>query len=57
MKRHTILDIAVPVSCPGVPDEILSPNGSWDDAAAYAVKARELKQRFVQQINGQPTLT
>ena len=57
MKKHAILDIAVPVSCPGVPDEILSPNGSWEDAAAYAIKARELKQSFAKQINGQPTLT
>ncbi len=36
----------VPVSCPGVPSEILDPKRTWDDPAAYDIKARELAEAF-----------
>lgn len=38
--------IAVPTSCPGVPEEALNPRGTWKDGSAYDGKARELAGRF-----------
>ncbi len=35
-----------PLSCPGVPAEILDPKQTWSDPIAYDVKARELAQAF-----------
>jgi phosphoenolpyruvate carboxykinase (ATP) len=36
----------VPVSVPGVPDEVLNPRDTWSDRDAYDRKARELAQMF-----------
>jgi phosphoenolpyruvate carboxykinase (ATP) len=41
-----IFGIAVPLSCPGVPDEIMNPRNTWTDKAAYDRKARELAVMF-----------
>jgi phosphoenolpyruvate carboxykinase (ATP) len=41
-----IFGIAVPLSCPGVPDEMLNPRNTWKDKAAYDSKARELAAMF-----------
>ncbi len=46
-RRHPIFNLDVPVSCPGVPDEVLDPQGTWDDPAAYDEQARELARMFV----------
>lgn len=45
-KHDPIFNLEVPVSCPGVPDEILDPRSTWDDKDAYETKARELAQMF-----------
>jgi phosphoenolpyruvate carboxykinase (ATP) len=45
-KSDSIFGIAVPQSCPGVPDEILNPRNTWKDKAAYDLKARELAAMF-----------
>jgi len=45
-KRHPIFNLEVPVLCPGVPDEILDPESTWDDKDAYDIKARELAGMF-----------
>ncbi len=37
---------AVPVSCPGVPDEVLWPHNTWAEGEAYDVAARNLAKRF-----------
>lgn len=47
-KTHPIFNLEVPVSCPGVPDEVLDPQSTWADPAAYDEKARELAQMFVE---------
>lgn len=38
--------IEVPVSCPGVPDEVLDPRATWDDPAAYDAQAKKLAGMF-----------
>jgi phosphoenolpyruvate carboxykinase (ATP) len=41
-----VFGMAVPRSCPGVPDEIMNPRNTWKDKAAYDRKARELALMF-----------
>ena len=42
-----IFNVSVPKSCPGVPDEVLSPRKMWKDEAEYEKTARDLAARFV----------
>ena len=44
---HPIFNLDVPVSCPGVPREVLDPRSTWDDADAYDEQAQELARMFV----------
>ena len=46
LNPDPIFGIGVPVSCPGVPPEILAPRKTWKDPAAYDKKARELAGMF-----------
>ncbi|MEA2433329.1 MAG: phosphoenolpyruvate carboxykinase [Actinomycetota bacterium] len=46
-KTHPIFNLEVPVSCPGVPDDVLDPQKTWPDPAAYEEQARELARMFV----------
>ena len=41
-----VFGLAVPASCPGVPDTVLRPRDAWADTAAYDQKAKELAERF-----------
>jgi phosphoenolpyruvate carboxykinase (ATP) len=45
-KRHPIFNVEVPVTCPGVPDEVLDPQSTWPDADAYEKQARQLASMF-----------
>jgi len=45
-KPDLIFGIAVPLSCLGMPDEILNPRNTWKDETAYDRKARELAAMF-----------
>nr|MBA2601882.1 phosphoenolpyruvate carboxykinase (ATP) [Actinomycetota bacterium] len=45
-KRDPIFNLAIPVSCPGVPEEILDPRATWSNEEDYEAKARDLAQRF-----------
>jgi phosphoenolpyruvate carboxykinase (ATP) len=38
--------LAVPASCPGVPDGVLRPRDAWTDRTAYDARAKELAERF-----------
>jgi len=51
MNADPIFGIGVPVSCPGVPSEILDPRKTWEDPAAYDQKARELAGMFERNFN------
>jgi phosphoenolpyruvate carboxykinase (ATP) len=48
MITDPIFGINVPLSCPGVPSEILAPRNTWEDPVAYDKKARELAGMFEQ---------
>ena len=40
--------VAVPTKVAGVPDELLIPENTWEDKAAYQAKAQELAKSFVE---------
>ncbi len=46
-EQHPIFNLAMPVSCPDVPDEILNPRNTWDDPEDYDVVAGKLRDMFV----------
>jgi phosphoenolpyruvate carboxykinase (ATP) len=41
-----VFGLAVPATCPGVPDGVLRPREAWADPAAYDRAAKELAERF-----------
>jgi phosphoenolpyruvate carboxykinase (ATP) len=50
-RRDPIFNLDVPVSCPGVPSELLAPKKTWSDPQAYDVQARELAERFLKNFD------
>ncbi len=46
MEIDPIFQVAVPKHCPGIPDEVLQPSSTWQDADDYQVKAREVALLF-----------
>ena len=45
-EADPIFGLNVPASCPGVPDEVLRPNRTWSDQAAYQTQANKLAELF-----------
>jgi phosphoenolpyruvate carboxykinase (ATP) len=45
-EPHPIFKVSVPVSVPGVPEEVLQPRKTWKDKAAYDAQAAVLVGRF-----------
>lgn len=45
-KKDPIFGVLIPVSCPGIPPEILEPRNTWKDKDAYDKKAKELLSMF-----------
>jgi phosphoenolpyruvate carboxykinase (ATP) len=45
-RPDPVFGVGVPVSCPDVPAEVLTPRNTWQDPSAYDRKARELAERF-----------
>ncbi len=45
-RPDPVFGVHVPTSCPDVPAEVLQPRGTWKDASAYDVRARDLARRF-----------
>ncbi len=45
-ETQPILGLRMPVSCPGVPSEILNPRNSWADPEAYDETATKLRDMF-----------
>lgn len=46
-ETHDVFGLAMPTSCPDVPQELLNPRNTWKDKAAYDAKAHELADKFV----------
>lgn len=46
-EQHDIFGIAMPKSCPNIPDEILNPRNTWEDKDAYDQKANYLADAFL----------
>jgi phosphoenolpyruvate carboxykinase (ATP) len=46
MRQDPVFGFDVPISCPGVPDEMLDPATSWSDRAAYEAQAAKLAGMF-----------
>jgi phosphoenolpyruvate carboxykinase (ATP) len=38
--------LSIPVSCPGVPAELLNPRNAWKDPQAYDAQATMLAEKF-----------
>jgi phosphoenolpyruvate carboxykinase (ATP) len=45
-EKHPIFNLRMPVTCPGVPAEILNPRNTWTDKAAYDKAAAKLCDMF-----------
>lgn len=45
-KNHEVFGLAIPQSCPNVPDEVLNPRDTWSDKAAYDAQAKDLAGQF-----------
>jgi phosphoenolpyruvate carboxykinase (ATP) len=45
--RHPIFNVDVPLTCPGVPNDVLDPRRTWRDGAAYDEQARTLARMFI----------
>jgi phosphoenolpyruvate carboxykinase (ATP) len=45
--QHPVFNLAMPLSCPNVPDEVLDPKNTWANADIYEDKANQLALAFV----------
>jgi phosphoenolpyruvate carboxykinase (ATP) len=45
-KTDDIFGLHIPLHIPGVPDQVLQPRETWEDKAAYDIKAKELATNF-----------
>jgi phosphoenolpyruvate carboxykinase (ATP) len=46
-EQHSVFGMAVPLTCPGVPSEILVPKNTWNDKDQYDKTAHHLAKLFV----------
>jgi phosphoenolpyruvate carboxykinase (ATP) len=46
-ESDPVFGLQMPISCPGVPTEILNPRNTWANGVAYDAKANELAQAFI----------
>lgn len=44
--KDPIFGLEIPTHCPGVPDDVLQPKRTWNNAEQYDQKAQELAQKF-----------
>lgn len=45
-RTHPVFGMKIPVSCPGVPAEVLDARETWSDKNAYDEKAKDLANQF-----------
>jgi phosphoenolpyruvate carboxykinase (ATP) len=46
-ETHDVFGLAMPLSCPGVPAEILNPRNTWQDKDSYDQTANHLANAFI----------
>lgn len=46
-QQHHVFGIAMPLSCPDVPPQILNPKLTWQDKNAYDIAAKQLAKEFI----------
>jgi phosphoenolpyruvate carboxykinase (ATP) len=46
-RAHPVFGVAMPLSCPGVPGELLNPRQTWPDTAAYDAMADKVAGWFI----------
>jgi phosphoenolpyruvate carboxykinase (ATP) len=47
-ERHSVFNLEMPTSCPGVPATVLNPRNTWPDPARYDEQAKKLARMFVE---------
>ncbi len=47
-ETDPIFNLAIPISCPNVPAEILQPRNTWKDKTAYDQTAKKLARKFME---------
>lgn len=47
-KTDLVFGFEVPVSCAGVPSEVLQPRNTWKDGQAYDAQAKKLAAMFLE---------
>jgi phosphoenolpyruvate carboxykinase (ATP) len=50
-EAHPVFGVSMPMSCPGVPAQILNPRATWSDPSAYDAKALQLAEAFVKNFD------
>ncbi|WP_316839351.1 phosphoenolpyruvate carboxykinase (ATP) [Pedobacter gandavensis] len=45
-KKHNLFELEIPLSCPGVPTNLLSPENTWADKNEYEIAAKILADKF-----------
>ncbi len=45
-RTHPVFNVSVPLTCPGLSDELLTPRATWYDPNAYDVQAEKLAAMF-----------
>ena len=50
-RHDDVFDVDVPIACPGVPTELLTPRNTWSDPEAYDREAAGLAQKFRDNFN------
>ena len=47
-KTDLVFGFEVPISCEGVPSEVLQPRNTWKDGQAYDAQAKKLAAMFLE---------
>ena len=47
-EKYDVFNLDIPKNVPGVPDQLLNPENTWEDKEAYRVTVRQLAEKFQQ---------
>jgi phosphoenolpyruvate carboxykinase (ATP) len=47
-RKHPVFNLDVPITCPGVPENVLDPRSTWPDPVKYDAQAKRLAGMFVE---------